>query len=72
MANWEDVIKDRIIMGRVRPLFLTVNVLRRRREEGEEERRPGVIPFWGGGLSQESLDQINRKESQGEIVLLTQ
>ena len=50
MANWEDVINDRIIMGRVRPLFLAINALRRRREEGEEERRLGVIPFLGRGI----------------------
>ena len=36
-------------MGRARPLFLAVNALRRR-EEGEEERRPGVIPFLGRGI----------------------
>ena len=50
MANWEDVINVRIIMGRVRPLFIAVNALRRRREEGQEERRPGVIPFLGRGI----------------------
>ena len=37
-------------MGRMRPLFYAVNVLRRRREEGVEERRPGVIPFLGRGI----------------------
>ena len=50
MANWEDVINNRITMGRARPLFLAVNALRRRREEGEQERRPGVIPFLGRGI----------------------
>ena len=50
IANWEAVINDRIIMGRVRPPFYVVNALRRRREEGVEERRPGVIPFLGRGI----------------------
>ena len=50
MANWEDVVNDRIIMGRARPLFYALNMLRRRREEGVMERRPGVIPFFGRGI----------------------
>ena len=36
-------------MGRVRSLCLAMNALRRR-EEGEEERRPGVIPLLGRGI----------------------
>ena len=50
MANCEDVINDRIIIGRVRPLFYAVNVLRRRREEGVVERRPEAITFLGRGI----------------------
>ena len=69
MANWEDIVDDRIMMGRARPLFHAVNELRRRREEGVMERRPGIIPFWGGGLSQERLGQISRKGSWEEIII---
>ena len=50
MANWEDAINDRMVIGRVRPLFYAINALRRRREEGVEERRPGVIPYLGRGI----------------------
>ena len=50
MANWDSVINNRVTMGRVRSLCLAMNTLRRRREEGEEERRPGVIPFLGRGI----------------------
>ena len=50
MTNWEDRVDDGIMMGRARPLFQAVNELRRRREEGLVERRPGVIPFLGRGI----------------------
>ena len=50
MANWKDIVDDRIVMGRVMPLFIAVNELRRRRGEGVVERRPGVIPFMGRGI----------------------
>ena len=51
MADWNDVVNDRVVMGRARPLFYTVNMLRRRREEGVMEKRPGVIPFLGRGTA---------------------
>ena len=49
MANWDSVINNRVTMGRLRPLFLAISALRRR-EEGEEDRRLGVIPFLGRGI----------------------
>ena len=37
-------------MGRARHLCYALNALRRRREAGEEERRPGIIPLIGRGI----------------------
>ena len=37
-------------MGRVRHLCYALNATTRRRENGEEERRPGVIPLLGRGI----------------------
>ena len=50
MANWDSVINNRVTTGRSRLLFLAINAPRRRREEGEEERRLGVIPILGRGI----------------------
>ena len=50
MANWDDIINNRLMMGRSRPLCYAVNSERRRRENGEEERRPGLIPPAGRGI----------------------
>ena len=50
MANWDSVINNRVTMGRARSLCLVMNALRRRKEEGEEERRPGEIPLLGRGI----------------------
>ena len=50
MANWDDIINNRLTMGRSRLLCYAVNVERRRRENGEEERRPGLIPPAGRGI----------------------
>ena len=44
MANWDDIINNRITMLRARPLCYALNMARRRREE-MEERRPGINPF---------------------------
>ena len=49
MADWDSIIKDRVTMGRSRPLCLAMNAARRRRKAEQEERRPGVIPFLGRG-----------------------
>ena len=46
-------------MGRVRPLILAMNALRRREEE--MERRPGIIPDRGRGVNA-------RFKSEGERV----
>ena len=51
MADWNDVVNDRVVMRRGRPLFYAVNILRRRREEGVMERGPGVIQFLGRGIA---------------------
>ena len=37
-------------MGQVRQLCYALNATRRRRENGEEERRPGVMPLIGRGI----------------------
>ena len=63
MANWDDIIHNRVMMGRARPLCLAMNALRRRREGGEEERRPRVIPFLGRGIA-----PVEQRENQQERV----
>ena len=50
MANWDDIINNRLTMGRVRQLCYAMNAARRRRENGEQERRPGVMPLLGRGI----------------------
>ena len=50
MANWDDIINNRLTMGRARQLCYAMNAERRRRENGEEERRPGVMPLLGRGI----------------------
>ena len=49
MANWDDIINNRLMMGRSRLLCYAVNA-ERRRENGEEERRLGLIPPAGRGI----------------------
>ena len=50
MANWDDIIHNRLTMGRSRPLVYASNKAQRRRENGEEERRPGLMPPAGRGI----------------------
>ena len=50
MADWDDIINNRITMGRARQLCNALNAARRRREEGIGEWRPGVNPFLGRGI----------------------
>ena len=50
MAYWDDIINNRLTMGRSRQLCYAVNAERRRRENEEEERRPGVMPLLGRGI----------------------
>ena len=50
MANWDDIINNWLTMGRSRQLCYAMNAERRRRENGEEERRPGVMPLLGRGI----------------------
>ena len=38
MANWDDIVNNRLTMGRSRHLCYAVNTERRRRENEEEER----------------------------------
>ena len=57
-------------MGRVRSLCLAMNALRRRRESGEEERRPGVIPFLGRGIVPVEQRLNQQERSQGEMAVL--
>ena len=44
MVNWDDIINNQLTMGRLRLLIYALNAEQRRRENGEEERRPGLIP----------------------------
>ena len=50
MANWDDIINNRLTMGRSRQLCYAVNAERRRRENEEEERQLGVMPLLGRGI----------------------
>ena len=50
MANWDDIINNRLTMGRSRQLCYAINAERQRRENEEEERRPGVMPLLGRGI----------------------
>ena len=47
MADWDDIINNRITMGRARQLCYATNAERRWREE--EEGRPGTRPLLGRG-----------------------
>ena len=49
MANWDDIISNRLTMGRSRQLCYAINA-ERRRENEEEERRPGVMPLLDRGI----------------------
>ena len=44
MADWEDIINNRLMRGRARWITYVANV---RRREGVEERRPGTRPLTG-------------------------
>ena len=48
MANWEDIVNNRLTMGRSRWLCYRINEERRRRENEELEGRPGVRPSIDG------------------------
>ena len=48
MANWEDIMNNRITMGWGRWLCYTINAERRWMESEELERRPGVRPVADG------------------------
>ena len=45
MANWEDIMNNHLTMVWGRWLCYAANAERRRREEEEVERRPGVRPL---------------------------
>ena len=47
MANWNDIINNRITMGRSRWLCYGLNEERRRREQEDAEGRPGIRPSNG-------------------------
>ena len=56
MANWDDIINNRIMMGRARQLCYALNAARRRREEEMDgslsgmDRRLGINPLIGRGI----------------------
>ena len=50
MVSWDNIINNQLTMGRSRLLCYAVNVEQRRRENGEEERRLGLIPPAGRGI----------------------
>ena len=49
MADWDDIVNNRITMEHARQLCYALNAARRRRDEGIEWR-PGVNPFLGRGI----------------------
>ena len=71
MADWEDIINNRLTIGRSRWLTYAANAERRRREN-EEERRPGARPPTGRGEAQTSqifsLGKIERGKFSEEYV----
>ena len=50
MADWGDIINNRLTMGRSRPLIYALNAAQRRREKCKDERRLGLIPPAGRGI----------------------
>ena len=50
MANWDNIINNRLTMGRMRQLCYAINAERRRRENGEEERQLGLMSLLGRGI----------------------
>ena len=50
MAEWDDIINNRLTMGRGRWLCYAANAERRQRESEETERRPGARPLVGRGF----------------------
>ena len=48
MANWDNIINNRLTMGRSRWLYYGLNEERRRQEQEEREGRPGVRPIGNG------------------------
>ena len=48
MANWDDIINNRLTMGRSSWLCYGLNEERRRQEQEEREGRPGVRPVSNG------------------------
>ena len=69
MANWDDIINNRITMGRARHLCYALNAVRRRREEGIEERRPGMNPLIGRGIRPMVPRFVIGKGSRGKITM---
>ena len=51
MADWDNIINNRITMGHAKSLCYAFNAARRRRKEGIEEWRPGVNSFLERGIS---------------------
>ena len=49
MADWDNIINNRLTMGRSRPLVYALNTAQGRRENGEEKRL-GLIPPAGRGI----------------------
>ena len=66
MADWEDIINNRLTMGRLRWLTYAANAERRRRED-EEERRPGARPLTGRGEAQTSQIFTLGKPEKGKF-----
>ena len=69
MANWDDIMNNRLTMGRLRQLCYATNAERRRRENEEEERRPGTRPLLGRGLGPYLQDCYNGKGSGKKIFI---
>ena len=50
MADWDNIMNNRLTMGRSRTLIYALNAAQRRRENIEEERRLGLIRLAGRGI----------------------
>ena len=68
MASWEDIMNNRLAMGRGRWLCHAANAERRRRESEELERRPGARPLVGKGVGPEPPRFLSWEMPQEENV----
>ena len=64
MANWDDIINNRLTMGRSRWLCYGLNE-ERRREQEDVEGRPGIRPSNGRDFENLRMENFQRHWVQG-------